>query len=124
MRRRIRKATASSKILCLLVGITQAGPDAVGPESLKGHFDPVGLRIEIGESPVLQHDQIIHLIIVTRNRRPQMSADALLIDQFVGVDLLRFDVLEPRIAEFRKIGRAKRRPVNGFERGAVEWIVN
>ena len=71
---------------------------------------------------------MIHLVEKAGDRRTQVRAKALLVNQLISRDGLGLDVVNRRrrraVAQFEKVRRAKRRPVQNLEHGLGKGIVN
>ena len=99
-----------------LKGVAGASAYATRPGSLKCQFDAFGVGIEVREAAAIENDQVVHVVVKTREGGTQMWSNFLFVNQFVTGNGLRFDVLEARIAQLGKIRRAKGSAINGFER--------
>src|ERR1035441_941708 len=121
---RVRHIPANRVIPGALKRIARPAANSAGPEAFQGQLHAFGIRVEVGEAPAVEDNQIVHPIVEAGEGRPQMSSDVLLVHQLIAGNLLRLDVLEPRIAQLREIRRAEGGSVNGFERGFLPGTVD
>src|SRR4051812_17471139 len=123
MLRRICQSRFLRGVPDILKGIAGSSSNAV-PIALQCQLDSSAAGIEIGKIPALEHDQVVHKIVKATERRAQIPANPLFVNQLDGFDLFRRDVLKAGIAQLQKVRRTEGRSVNRLERGLLEGAVN
>ena len=123
--RRIRAHDPRLIKLRFLEGVTNTPAQARSPKALQFQFHAFGpgaLHVLICEGARVEIDQVIDLVVEPRDRRTQVTTDALLINQFVRSD--PFGNQGAVVHPFEKIGRAESVPPNRLQRRFLPWIID